>query len=226
MDVCCRVPLLASIDPAVLVSTSIPSKRCPLLSMGTETAGGERLPGYFGHCSVQLSRPALNIMLHTQITTCIQSSSLHIAPTLNAASQPKSNISTPPAESGLPAISPPVLNITTLQGALVPGDQHSKTDCSTLPRSNGPVLYEKRSRGAENSFQNPGVLGETPRPRRLHGRLPKACCLHRPAFVLMTRHQAAKALSGGSWPCPGLPFAPAPTTPQSRFSWPSGTARS
>lgn len=46
------------------------------------------------------------------------------------------------------------------------------------------------------------------------------------AFHLMTRTPAARAQSGGSWPWRGLHFAPAPSTPQSRLSRPSGPARS
>lgn len=160
-----------------------------------------------------------------QNTTCVQSSSLLIAPTLYAEPQRKSSISTPSAKPGPRPVSSPMLNIPTLQHLCL------VTSIPNLPAApyhgtTAEFYIQNSHKGRKTPPQTQGCREKPPdQGGHMDFSLRPAACTAL-EFHLMTRTPAARAQSEGSWPWSSLHFAPAPSTPQSRLSRPSGPARS
>lgn len=158
-------------------------------------------------------------MTRMQNTTCVQSPSLHAAPTPYAELQPKSSVSTPPAEPGphprQGLTSPPCSEHLCLVTSI------PKPPAASCPGTTAP-FYRKNSREERKTpSKAQGCKEKSPDQGDHMDVSPRLAACTAQAFVLMTRLWTAKALSGGSWPWRGLLFAPAPTTPQSRLPGPA-----
>lgn len=153
-------------------------------------------------CLVCRTLPVFRALTCTQHSCCIRN------PNLKAASPPR--LQNP---AGIPyplqcLMSPPCREHLCLET--------STPKSPTAPcRGTTALFYMKNSCEARKTpSKAQGCKEKTPNQGDHMDVSPRPAACTAKAFVLMTRHQAAKALSGGSWLWRGRSFAPAPATPQ------------